>query len=94
MFAKFSPDGRRVAFVRANNLFVTDLATHEERALTNDGSDTIINGTSDWVYEEELVDPRRIPLEPGFEEDRVLALRSVADADLPDDRRAVARPRR
>ena len=54
MFAKFSPDGRRAAFVRANNLFVTDLATHEERALTNDGSDVIINGTSDWVYEEEL----------------------------------------
>src|SRR5450432_1316973 len=54
MFAKFSPDGRRVAFGRANNLFVTDLATHEERALTNDGSDVVINGTSDWVYEEEL----------------------------------------
>jgi len=54
MFAKFSPDGRRAAFVRANNLFVTDLATHEERALTSDGSDVIINGTSDWVYEEEL----------------------------------------
>jgi dipeptidyl-peptidase-4 len=54
MFAKFSPDGRRAAFVRANNLFVTDLGTHEEHALTNDGSDTIINGTSDWVYEEEL----------------------------------------
>ena len=54
MFAKFSPDGKRVGFVRANNLFVTDLATHEERALTNDGSDVISNGTSDWVYEEEL----------------------------------------
>ena len=54
MFAKFSPNGRRVAFGRANNLFVTDLATREERALTNDGSDMIINGTSDWVYEEEL----------------------------------------
>ncbi|MDQ2931573.1 MAG: DPP IV N-terminal domain-containing protein [Gemmatimonadota bacterium] len=54
MFAKFAPDGKRVAFVRANNLFVTDLATHEEQALTNDGSDVIINGTSDWVYEEEL----------------------------------------
>src|SRR5512140_1794612 len=34
MFAKFSPDGRRAAFVRANNLFVTDLATHAARALT------------------------------------------------------------
>ena len=54
MFAKFSPDGRRVAFVRANNLFVTDLATRDERALTNDGSEMVINGTSDWVYEEEL----------------------------------------
>ena len=54
MFAKFSPDGQRAAFVRDNNLFVTDLATHDERALTTDGSDTIINGTSDWVYEEEL----------------------------------------
>lgn len=54
MFAKISPDGRRAAFVRDNNLFVTDLATHEERALTTDGSDVIINGTSDWVYEEEL----------------------------------------
>jgi len=54
MFAKFSPDGKRAAFVRANNLYVTDLATHEEQALTNDGSDVIINGTSDWVYEEEL----------------------------------------
>jgi dipeptidyl-peptidase-4 len=54
MFAKFSPDGRRAAFVRDNNLFVTDLATHEEHALTTDGSDVIINGTSDWVYEEEL----------------------------------------
>ena len=54
MFAKFSPDGRRAAFVRDNNLFVTDPATHEEHALTTDGSDVIINGTSDWVYEEEL----------------------------------------
>jgi dipeptidyl-peptidase-4 len=54
MFAKFSPDGRRAAYVRANNHFVTDLTTHEEHALTNDGSDVIINGTSDWVYEEEL----------------------------------------
>jgi dipeptidyl-peptidase 4 len=54
MFAKFSPDGRRVAFVRDNNLFVTDLASHQERALTTDGSPVIINGTSDWVYEEEL----------------------------------------
>ncbi len=54
MFAKFSPDGRRVAFVRDHNLFVTDLDSGTETALTTDGSDDIINGTSDWVYEEEL----------------------------------------
>jgi dipeptidyl-peptidase-4 len=53
-FAKFSPDGRMVGFVRDNNLYVTDLATGAETALTTDGSETIINGTSDWVYEEEL----------------------------------------
>lgn len=54
MFAKFSPDGRQVAFVRGNNLWVTDLATGRSRALTTDGSDDVINGTTDWVYEEEL----------------------------------------
>jgi dipeptidyl-peptidase-4 len=53
-FAKFSPDGGRVAFVRDNNLYVTDLATGVETALTTDGGPDVINGTSDWVYEEEL----------------------------------------
>jgi dipeptidyl-peptidase-4 len=54
MFAKFSPDGRKVAYVRANDLWVTDLETGEETRLTTDGSPNIINGTTDWVYEEEL----------------------------------------
>ena len=55
MFAKFSPDGRRVAFVRNRDLFVVDLADMSERRLTDDGAPgTIINGTSDWVYEEEF----------------------------------------
>jgi dipeptidyl-peptidase-4 len=53
-FAKLSPDGRKVGFVRDNNLYVTDLATGAETALTADGSENVINGTSDWVYEEEL----------------------------------------
>ncbi len=53
-FAKFSPDGSQVAFVRANNLFVQTLANLAIRQLTHDGSHTLINGTSDWVYEEEL----------------------------------------
>jgi dipeptidyl-peptidase-4 len=54
MFAKFSPDGSRVAYVRANNICVEDLATGRILPVTIDGSATLINGTSDWVYEEEL----------------------------------------
>jgi len=54
MFAKFSPDGSLVAYVRANNLYVEDIATGAIRALTSDGSETLVNGASDWVYEEEL----------------------------------------
>lgn len=54
MFAKFSPDATRVGYVRANNIYVEDLASGQVRALTTDGSATTINGTSDWVYEEEL----------------------------------------
>ena len=54
MFAKFSPDGARVAYVRANNLYVERLSDGRITPLTADGSETTINGTSDWVYEEEL----------------------------------------
>ncbi len=55
MFAKFSPDGRSVAYVRENNLYVEELASGRVRALTTDGKkNRIINGTSDWVNEEEL----------------------------------------
>lgn len=54
MFATFSPDGNRVAFVRENNLYVQDLAGLKITPLTADGSRTRINGTSDWVNEEEL----------------------------------------
>ena len=56
MFAKFSPDGARVGYVRENNLYVEDLASGAVTALTTDGSRTLINGTFDWVYEEELMD--------------------------------------
>jgi dipeptidyl-peptidase-4 len=54
LFAKFSPDGRQVAFVRDNDLYVVDLATGVERRLTTDGGPNIINGTTDWAYEEEF----------------------------------------
>jgi dipeptidyl aminopeptidase/acylaminoacyl peptidase/murein tripeptide amidase MpaA len=52
--ATFSPDGKFVAFVRENNLYVVDVATQTERALTTDGSALIFNGKADWVYYEEI----------------------------------------
>ncbi|MFN7925322.1 MAG: S9 family peptidase [Bryobacteraceae bacterium] len=54
LFARFSPDGSRVAYVRENDLWVEDASTGRIRRLTHDGSQTVINGTSDWVNEEEL----------------------------------------
>lgn len=55
MFAKFDPTGRRIGFVRNRNLFTTEVATDHEIQLTRDGGPgAIINGTSDWVYEEEF----------------------------------------
>jgi len=54
MFAKFSPDGGKVAYVRGNNVYSEDLSTKKITQLTRDGSDTVINGTSDWVNEEEF----------------------------------------
>src|SRR5262249_36487120 len=52
--ATFSPDGKFVAFVRDNNLFVVDRATCAERALTTDGTALVANGRADWVYFEEI----------------------------------------
>lgn len=54
MFAKFSSDAKKVGYVVKNNIFVEDLITSEVLQLTHDGSSRIINGTFDWVYEEEL----------------------------------------
>ncbi len=54
MFAKFSPDGKRVAYVSMNNIYVENIASGKVIMLTNDGSESIVNGTFDWVYEEEF----------------------------------------
>jgi dipeptidyl-peptidase-4 len=56
MFAKFSPDGNRVAYVSKLNIYVEDIASGKITQLTKDGGGNIINGTFDWVYEEELDD--------------------------------------
>ncbi|MDB5236545.1 MAG: peptidase [Hymenobacter sp.] len=54
-YATFSPNGKRVAFTRDNNVFVTELATMQETAVTTNGvANNLINGSADWVYEEEF----------------------------------------
>jgi dipeptidyl-peptidase-4 len=54
MFAKFSPDGWRAAYVSKNDIYAEDVSTGRIIRLTWDGSATLINGTADWVYEEEF----------------------------------------
>ncbi len=54
MFAKFSPDDTRAAYVSKHNLYVEDLAGGTITQLTFDGTEDLINGTFDWAYEEEF----------------------------------------
>ena len=54
MFAKFSPDGSNVAYVSDNNIYVENLKNGTITPVTADGNDKIVNGTFDWVYEEEF----------------------------------------
>lgn len=51
---KFSPDSRKLGYVKNDNLFIYDIQTRTERQLTFDGNGVIINGHFDWVYEEEF----------------------------------------
>ncbi len=54
MFGKFSPDGSKVGYVSGHNIYVETLADNSIKQLTADGTDKLINGTFDWVYEEEF----------------------------------------
>lgn len=54
-YATFSPDGKKVAYVRKNELFYLTINDMKEYAVTTDGEfNHIINGSADWVYEEEF----------------------------------------
>ena len=54
-YATFSPDGKYVAYVHANNLYLYEVASGERKQLTHDGeANAVINGATDWVYEEEF----------------------------------------
>ena len=54
MFAKLSPDGSKAAYVSNHNIYVEGLADGSVKQVTTDGTAKIINGTFDWVYEEEF----------------------------------------
>jgi len=54
LYAKLSPDGMKAAYVRDNDLYVEEVKSSVAVRLTADGTSMIINGTSDWVYEEEF----------------------------------------
>ena len=54
MFAKISPNGKEAAYVSGHNIYVEDLTTNKITALTTTGTRKFINGTFDWVYEEEF----------------------------------------
>ncbi|MCB0804146.1 MAG: DPP IV N-terminal domain-containing protein, partial [Bacteroidales bacterium] len=54
MFAKFTKDGKKAAYVSKHNIYTQELETGKITQLTFDGTEDIINGTFDWVYEEEL----------------------------------------
>jgi len=54
LYAKLSPDGTRAAYVRDNNIYVETIRNGAIKRVTSDGSENIINGTSDWVNEEEF----------------------------------------
>jgi dipeptidyl-peptidase 4 len=54
MFAKFSPDGKALAYVSEHNIYSEDIGSGAITKLTKDGTRKLINGTFDWVYEEEF----------------------------------------
>ena len=55
VLAEYSPDGKKVSYIYQNNLYVKDIASGEVLQITSDGKrNEVINGTTDWVYEEEF----------------------------------------
>jgi len=78
----FSPDSRYIAFARNNNLFMKKLDFNTEIAITKDGEPgKIINGTPDWVYEEEFEATRHFAWSP---DSKLLAFIKFNETDIPE----------
>jgi dipeptidyl-peptidase 4 len=81
-YATFSPDGSKVAFVSGNNLFYKDLNSGKTTQVTTDGAmNAIINGASDWVYEEEFELIRAFEWSP---DGRQLAFLRFDESEVPE----------
>lgn len=79
--ATMSPDGQKVAYVKANNIYVKDLASGATIAVTTDGEkNKIINGATDWVYEEEFVLTNTLNWSP---DSRTLAFVRFDESQVP-----------
>jgi dipeptidyl-peptidase-4 len=79
--ATFSPDGRRIAFVRDNNIFIHNIAFGSESKVTKDGEfNKIQNGTPDWVYEEEFEFNKAFEWSP---DSKALAYMKFDESEVP-----------
>ncbi|MEX1193299.1 MAG: S9 family peptidase [Brumimicrobium sp.] len=80
--ASYSPDGKKVAYIFENNLYVKDLEKNKVKAITKDGEiNEMINGTTDWVYEEEFAFTKAYDWSPDSE---YLAYLKFYEKDVKD----------
>lgn len=79
--ASFSPDGQKIAYSDRNNLYVYDIAARTTRRITDDGAwNQVINGTTDWVYEEEFGVTRAYAFSP---DSRRIAYLRFDESEVP-----------
>lgn len=82
MYPHFSPDGSKIAYVGDNDLYFTELSTGKETRMTDDGKrNAIINGATDWVYEEEFAFTRAFEWSP---DNNRIAFLQFNETDVPE----------
>jgi dipeptidyl-peptidase-4 len=80
--AEYSPDGKKVSFIHGNDIFIKDLSTGKIQKITEDGKrNKIINGTTDWVYEEEFAITKAYGWSP---DSRYLAFLKFDEREVPE----------
>lgn len=80
--ASYSPDGTKVAYIYKNNIYVKDILKNKVKQITKDGEENkIINGTTDWVYEEEFAYTKAYDWSPNSE---YIAYLRFDESDVPE----------